>query len=549
MFVLCLWFGMGATLPKAYAEQLDAVSLFVNQCLDYSEQFTPDFNSATALERNTIGLQNLADRLQYYRHFQLSNDDNEWLLQCQLSVADAINRLLNAPQMPAFIAQQTASNSPQLSALAKRYQFLRSQQFDAQQKLKLATLQAAVKQRLKSANFAIELAECALVTDGDPERHQPLASSIAQYMLNQSDSNCRMQVWQAYQARAVDYVKADINTLTEIQQQQASSQGFSHYVDAAFSHTLLGSADSAAAFLAAIVQPINVAPWNIGQQLKIAPKAEFSSLTRTDYIQQLTGQLQRLGITLQAVDENWLRLWHQQRYLGDVMLSEGRPEALLLRYAVVGQQTGIARLNLPAQLSNIAALQQANHAVAEIVGMMAASGQFYLINNLETEQDSNQLGTLWLNEYLNQQFHAEFPNGTREALFAQYQTQFERLKAIAALSLYRPKLSVNLQQDFANVFGSEWPQADILPYTFIGVSESGPLYLAQLFQRQLARALTLETETCDAAKVFSTLVVNEPQDDLRVIVEHIWPDGGIQQFIRQFNHGEYSPSLSTQCQF
>ncbi|KFZ37239.1 hypothetical protein HR45_11185 [Shewanella mangrovi] len=542
---ICSLFSMSRC---ALAEPMDAVSLFVNQCLDYSSEFHADFSSATALERQTIGLQNLVDRLQYYRQFRLSDDDKEWLLQCQLSVADTMNKLLSNSQMTAFIARELTSGDPQRQALAKRYRNFQAQQLSEADKLKLTTAKTAIKQRLKSSSFQLELGECALAPS-ENETHNRLSSTIVKYLLQQPNEACRKTVWQTYQQRAVEYVASDLGMLLQIQEQLANRQGFEHYTDAAFSHTLLASAINAHDFLAALKRPINVAPWNIGQSLKATAKTNFTRMTRAQYLSNLTTTLRPLGIELETVTDNWLRLWHEQRLLGDIMLAQGSNHAMLLRYSVVGRQTGLARLTLKDEFTRITDLQQANNAVAEVLAMMAAGGKYYLLNNVHEYQDTNELAALWLSAYLDQQLHAAFDANSREALFDSYQTQMERIKAVSALTFYTADDSISLTTEFRQVFAESWQDAAVMPFTFYGISDLGPLYLVHLFQQQLAYALQRETMNCNPADLFNVIVVNEEQHNADYLIHRVWPNGGIRQFIAQFHAGQYSPSLSTQCNF
>lgn len=519
-------------LSSSPAQALDAVSLFVNQCLEYNDNFSADFTDATTLERQTLGLQNLNDRVQYYRQFRLSSDDQEWLLQCQLSVAATTTKLLHAPELNTLIEQLAASSQPQHRALAARYQYFQRQQFNDADKIRLTTAQTAIKQRLNSSSFQLDLGSCAL--DKTADAAQPFNQSIARYLMAQPDEDCRYKVWSAFQTRAVDTVKADLATLTDIRDELAQAQGFHNYAELQFQHTLIGNANNAKAFLQAIQQSVVVTPWNIGQQLRTAAKTPFSALPQADYLQQLTAALATLGVTLETVNPEWLRLWHQQRLLGDVMLTPGKPMALLLRRSVVGHQTGISYLSLPADFSRPAQVKRANSAIAEMVAMMAASGRYSLLNEFSAESDAQYLAQDWLAHYLDKQLAVNYSADSREALYQQYQQQFERINALAALKFYTEDGSINLSHAFAESFGRDWPQASLLPFTFPGIADAGPLYFSHLLQQQLASALVQHTKDCDAALLFNRIVVNEQQQDVTQLLQQIWPEGMV-GFIAQLS--------------
>ncbi|MCH1923818.1 M3 family metallopeptidase [Shewanella sp. C32] len=510
-------------LSSSAAHALDAVSLFVNQCLEYNDNFSADFSDATTLERQTLGLQNLNDRVQYYRQFQLSSDDQEWLLQCQLAVATTTTKLLHAPELTTLIEQLATSSQPQQRALAARYRYFQQQQFNDADKIRLTTAQTAIKQRLSSSSFQLDFGSCALGSPADEA--QPFDQSIARYLMAQPDEDCRYKVWSAFQTRAVDTVKADLATLTDIRDELAQAQGFHNYAELQFQHTLIGNANNTKAFLQAMQQSVVVTPWNIGQQLRTAAKTPFAQLSQAAYLQQLTAALATLGVRLETINHEWLRLWHQQRLLGDVMLTSGKPMALLLRRSVVGHQTGISYLSLPADFSRPAQVKRANNAMAEMLATMAASGRYSLLNEFAAESDTQYLAQDWLAHYLDQQLAVNYAANSREALFQQYQQQFERINALAALKFYTEDRSINLSHEFAASFGRDWPQAALLPFTFPGIADAGPLYFSHLLQQQLSSELMQHTQNCDAALLFNRIVVNEQQQDVAQLLQQIWPEG------------------------
>lgn len=542
----------GAMLLALPAYALDPVSLFVNQCLDYNEKFNVDFANATTLERKTLGLQNLSDRVQYYRQFHLSSDDNEWLLQCQLAVASTTSSLLKSTELDALLTRAATYHGPQaaeLHGLVSRYRYLQQHQLQEADKIAATSAQTAIKQRLASNSFSVDLGNCALPaatsdaeqqTTEQQDKPQQLNQSIARYLLKQPDESCRQKVWQAYQTRAVPAVKADLAKLVNIQTQQAMAIGFQSYSDMLFANTLMGNAANATAFLQAMGRNVAVTPWNIGVTLKAAAKTPAIALNRMQYLHKLTDALTPLDVTLEHVNEQWLRLWHRQRLLGDVMLTNGVPHAIEMRRAVVGHQTGIAYLSLPAEFKSVRQLKRADSAMAQIITSMAAGSRFSLVNGFKLPQDSQQLAQHWLTDYLEQQyrdsqFSTDYSPGSREALYHSYQAQFERLNALAALKFYGQSSAIDLTQAFNASFGQPWADSNTLPYSFAGIADAGPLYYSHMFQRQLAKALRQHTQNCAPAMLFEQLVVNEQQQPVVALLGKIWPQG-IQQFIAELHH-------------
>ncbi|QVK23036.1 hypothetical protein KHX94_18275 [Shewanella dokdonensis] len=180
-------------------------------------------------------------------------------MQCQLTLADAVDRVLTAPQLPQLIAHMRQTDTPGLKQLAQKYQYLLEHQLPLEQKARLSTAQASIRQHLKSNNFQLAFGDCALpsktpetTTQATPEQapvqSKPLARNIASYLLQQPDEHCRYEVWRRYQTRVKDAVKPMLNKVLQQRQQQAQLAGVDNYADFLLQQQLVGSAKQLSIF-------------------------------------------------------------------------------------------------------------------------------------------------------------------------------------------------------------------------------------------------------------------------------------------------------------
>lgn len=159
-----------STLGAAYAAP-SPVPLLVEQCLrqpniDLAGAFasyarTRNLSALTladkvlVLEQQTIGLNNVNDRLTYYRGLPLSGDERQGLLQCQLRLADTLSHLLNQAEFSqlAFELTQAASENDDAAnqeqvLLGEQLTALLRQHLSIMDKAKLHTAQASIRQGL-----------------------------------------------------------------------------------------------------------------------------------------------------------------------------------------------------------------------------------------------------------------------------------------------------------------------------------------------------------------------------------------------------------------
>ncbi|MCL1073070.1 M3 family metallopeptidase [Shewanella dokdonensis] len=549
-FIALLLFGW---LSPTVTASTVAIPLLVNQCLNYSSDFHPDFSSVTALERQTIGLQNISDQLNYYRSFPLPNAAREALLQCQLTLADAVDRVLTAPQLPQLIAHMRQTDTPGLKQLAQKYQYLLEHQLPLEQKARLSTAQASIRQHLKSNNFQLAFGDCALpsktpetTTQATPEQapvqSKPLARNIASYLLQQPDEHCRYEVWRRYQTRVKDAVKPMLNKVLQQRQQQAQLAGVDNYADFLLQQQLVGSAKQLSIFLNAMASELPVAPWDIGLKLAELPSTEIDQISSEAFLKVSLSQLQQLGISHEYIDKHWLRLWYRNRLLGEILLSEApKNRHLLIRRSVIGQQTGQSQLELKPQLQTLWDYQTAVTAVSEAVTQLAAGGRYYLDNGFALPQDAGRIGELWLEHFLSANFsHQLQPQiGSREQLAEDYRQHLALFQATVALALYQQPDTTPSAMIYRSLFAGEWPQSEDYAYSFSAIADTGPLVYAPIWQQIVAQAIYQTTRSCAPKQLFEELVINEDGNDIRPIMAQIWGADAVNRVMTQIHQGQF----------
>ena len=149
------------------------VPLLVEQCLrppniDLNSAFSRYANThnlptlmlsdkALVLEQHTIGLNNINDRLNYYRGLSLSGEERQGLLQCQLRLADILNDLLSQAAFNQLVDELTDaadkhSNDEHLTQdqllFGEQLVALLRQHQSPLDKAKLHTAQATIRQGL-----------------------------------------------------------------------------------------------------------------------------------------------------------------------------------------------------------------------------------------------------------------------------------------------------------------------------------------------------------------------------------------------------------------
>jgi len=598
------------------------VPLLVEQCLrqpniDLADAFANYANThqlpnltladkALVLEQQTIGLNNVNDRLTYYRGLPLSGDEHQGLLQCQLRLADTLSDLLNQTefsQLALELTQATLVNhdtaSREQALLGEQLTALLHQHLSIIDKAKLHTAQASIRQGLGNQQFQLDIqaAQCQLTdkeavvntanneeetSDKTDDPQSRFSGTIASYLLKQPNGECRQALWQAYQGRARVHNQITLHRIAELRQRIANDRGFSDYTSYSLHNQLLNTPELVKAFLDSQTEAIQVAPWDLGLSLSQLPSAETTALNTREQLNKALTTLSEFGLrfevigehldstatqtTLAKVQQQILRVYHMDRLLGEVYLAIGAPDEVnknasqhTLRQSVIGQQFGQQALELPATLNNFKEIERFNEALAQTITSLARGSHFYLNNTLGPTLDTNQLPSLWLAKVLRQalfpQFNAQYIQ-PRERLANAYATQLKVFRAKVALNFYQSlnqQSYPDLQGEFSKSFGGNWTQAIDYPYSFNAIANEGPRSYQSLWQAKLATLVYQSTQDCqDKLGLFNLLVINETaftlSEQLRVILGAPVDPAALIQRITHVSSSEHHPHITTETQ-
>ncbi|MFB2683687.1 M3 family metallopeptidase [Shewanella mangrovisoli] len=527
-------------------------------------------DKALVLEQQTIGLNNVNDRLTYYRGLPLSGDERQGLLQCQLRLADTLSDLLNQAEFSqlAFELTQAAlenhnAASQEQALLGEQLTALLRQHLSIMDKAKLHTAQASIRQGLGNQQFQLDIqaANCKLSDEGaevntanneeETANSGTFSGTIASYLLKQPNAECRQTLWQAYQGRAREHNQVALHRIAELRQRLANDAGFSDYASYSLKDQLLNTPELVKAFLDSQTEAIQVAPWDLGRTLSQLPSAQTTALNTRELLDKALTTLGEFGLRFEVIGEHLdstahqttlsqtalsqtapaqaqqqiLRVYHTDRLLGEVYLALGAQDKVnkpsnanqhTLRQSVIGQQFGQQALELPATLNNFKDIERFTQALADAITSLARGSHFYLNNTLGPTLDTNQLPSLWLAKVLRQALFPQFDTQyiqPRETLASAYATQLKVFRAKVALNFYQ---SLNQQSypdlpaEFSKSFGANWAQAIDYPYSFNAIASEGPRYYQSLWQAKLATLVHQSTQDCqDKLGLFNLLVVNE----------------------------------------
>lgn len=516
---------------------------------------------ALALEQQTISLNNINDRLTYYRQFALSGTEREGILQCQLRLADSLANLLATQELTTLTAQLRQGDAQQIQ-LSEQLHRLLLQPWRSEDKAKLHTAQASLHQGLASQHFQLRLnPACQLSphsqshqqtnnqTHNQQERND-FTGNIAGYLMRQNNADCRKTVWQTYQARASLRNQAPLQRIMALRAKIAEQAGFADYTSLVLNSQFLSRPEWVKQFLDSQTENMAVAPWDLGRTLAAmdARKPTAFSLDSAAVLTQSFAYLARFDIRVEALSDTpavstpassfesrtqqtspsqlrLFRVYHQQRLLGELYVSfaakaRNSNTHHTLRQAVIGQQFGQQALDFSAQLTKLSDITQFSDALAQAISALAKGSHFYLINTLAPNQDTTQVGALWLGAQLQRHLLATLATQTSpivqsdKATLAQaYIRQLQVFRAKVALNQYQilPHQSYgNLATEFSLSFGAKWDKPQDYAYSFSAIADEGPLYYQALWQRALADYIDRFTQTCaDPRVLFNQLVVNE----------------------------------------
>ena len=547
---------------------VNPIPLLVEQCLQLPQPtITLSANNDVALdavqfERQLIGLNNINDRLKYYRDFPINRESREALLNCQLSLADKLDVLVNQADYYPLVLRLSASDNQQHQALGQQLQALAYQHLGQAEKAQLHTAQAGIRQNLldQQLSLTISAKQCQLspvagkdnvrtppdeasdtATSTAPASDESFNHSIAGYLLAQPKSECRKMVWQEYQGRATARNHSALNRIFQLRQQQALRHGFSDYASLALSQQTLNTPELVDIFLTSQIESLHLAPWNIGQALASLDSEHFAPISSDDLMATYQGTLTELGLKFETLSADITRVWYQGRLLGELYLvPSDRNRVNVLRYSVIGQQFGQVALSYKSMQSSAKDVNNFSQQVSEAIVTLATGSHYYLSSALGFSQDSHDIPALWLTQVLNHSLisahHIDInraqsrqltPNTqggsnayhviTRTELAARYRKQLQVFRAMTALHYYQSPSDATphnqLSDIFKQSFGEYWQSVEDYPYSFSGIAVQGPLVYQGLWQETLANYLYRSNPLClTEPQIFEHLVVNPNGD-------------------------------------
>lgn len=307
-------------------------------------------DKALVLEQQTIGLNNINDRLNYYRGWSLSGEERQGLLQCQLRLADVLSQLFSQTeyrQLADELSHRVDKNRSDDEHLAQDQRLLGAQlsalleqQQSALDKAKLYTAQATIGQGLSRQQFqlAIQGTQCQLPQETMPNStnnalntnnaahygvnnsadtaspafsgagsdsgiiSNTASSAVASYLLKQPDPQCRQLLWQAYQGRAREHNQLALQRIATLRQQMANDTHFVDFASYSLANQQLNSPALVKQFLDSQTESIQTAPWDIGRRL-----SQLTSQLTSQISSQITSQSRSEsnhaeGISLNSAD-------------------------------------------------------------------------------------------------------------------------------------------------------------------------------------------------------------------------------------------------------
>ncbi len=505
------------------AHAASPTSLLSRQCLQYQVDLNQLARQnlamqAVVLERQLLGLFNLTDSVNYYRTNinSADNQSNEQLLRCQLRLADTFAEITQHPEVQQLAKQLKLSQIDEQKKLGQRLTKLITNTTSIQEKARSHVLEASITHTLRQRNLSLILGNehCNLtLADNEQSQSETFKGSVASYLIKQQDQHCRKQVWQAYQLRSKDKNQQYLSTYLAEKQQVAIQQQFTSYASYQLSEQYLSSPELVQQFLNAITQP-TISPWDLGLTLNQANKTTIKAISSREMLTNIEQQLANFGIQFETVTPHILRIWHEQRLLGELFIGQHpKIQAHKIRQSVVGHQFGQVALNYPEQLTDYQAQKQFIEEFAQALNQLVKGGRYYLNNKIGDTIDSALVGQYWLNEYLTQQLLTPLEANSREAYLYQFAQQQRVFRSKLALHFYNGTLDNQvIAQQFKHSFTQEWPQAAEAIYSFNGVINEGPLYYHTLWQSTLANLIHQSQKCCQTQRqVFEILLINEDQ--------------------------------------
>ncbi|MGX9460319.1 hypothetical protein ACWXWU_03640 [Shewanella sp. A14] len=574
IFVVILFFNMLVTV-NAVANPL---ALFVEQCLQYQpnlgQNSFANFQSveqqAVEFEKHTLALNNINDRVQYYRPFANDSQNQQGLLWCQLHLADELYTLTSSPNIQLLI-EKTPFLSLPYNQFGKRLASIKQSQWSLIEKSKLHSAQASIHQALSQRQFTLHFnqQDCVLTNNSDTE-HTNIKTSLAKYLIKQPQEHCRKQAWLAYQVRNKTKQIPALELIHQLKQKHAILQGYNNTAQEQLARYGL-TPQQLQQFLTSQTTNLKIAPWNIAHALANTKKSpNINPLASRQFLQQALDSLASLGLTFEHITQKKttidttstdntyiIRVWHQQRLLGEMFIdpqsksqSNSNINAQLIKQTVIGHQFGQYALSFPVLLTHVEQQQKLINALSQAIVSLAQGGSFYFLTNKAQNPNAHAIATQWLMHYIQQQLNLP-QMSERRRLAAQYQQQLWVFRAKVTLAFYQYSgkfdnaeqhnwLNHNLQLSsaFEQSFGQQWPNATDEIYSYQAIANEGISHYLPLWQTALTQLIIAETSTrLSTTEIFNVLVVNEKQLSLNDQLEQlIGLPTDPHSLIRRFKH-------------
>ncbi|GLP96169.1 M3 family metallopeptidase [Paraferrimonas sedimenticola] len=449
------------------------------------------------LERADLARYNLSDAIDYQKsrwgsHF--SRDQHGLLLACQQRIASQHKQRLQQLLREGWPERLKASSNPEFANLAKRW--LQLYQKDALNQQPLAQLSqfAEFRARLKASRAKIDLTKI----DCQLSDNSISMAQVPSYLINQADENCRRTVWQAYQLRGGDAVEQLLARIYQQQREQAKRAGYREVAEHQLSRNWLSEVDWVYQYLLASYSKDHAAaPWQLARLLK-----QDSELSETsDSIQVLTDTAEELGLRLEGLQDNYFRVWLEQRLLGELRVNwqDGDIGSWVIRQSIVGVQVGVVELQAPANISLARQQHKYHMAIARALKSLAAGSRFYWNNRIGLHAEASHLASYWLSAMWQPRF------GLTQAQFDS-RRNLHNARALQALTDNHSQLERPTDL-FSKRFGESAPEVEL---RFASQARLGANVYQSLWAQDAGRWLALrhQNQCLPLDSIFNTLFVN-----------------------------------------
>ncbi|MBR9727875.1 hypothetical protein ACFOD0_01975 [Shewanella intestini] len=544
-------------LAVAFHAAANPIDLFSHQCITYAPKinghhfstqktYTPSVYQLklTQFDQHLLGLNNLKDRLLYYRSLNLSSQQRQLLLQCQIHISDSLNQLINT--------HADFLKSPVLSQVPLRYQNAantllkqRLTQQQVQQKSSRLVAQTIYQQAFKQYKAIIKINDIACQLNN--KARLSTTQDVARYLMFQPLSRCRKPVWLQYQLRTKQDNLASLEYLWDHFNHDAKKSGFQNDTDLQLAKISL-TKQQALAFINAKSQHLSteqtVTPWNMASALhqNKANSPHLHNPVNIDshaFVLSAIDALTEIGLRFELIptDEHKqnrqshfelaqpfvYRIWHKSRLLGqlDVFINDNitKPQGSLIRKTIIGQQYGQWVISLPTKELTGTNQRKFISLLSQSMTSLAQAHWLYTTSVQEQSQLSFGIGKLWLESYLHHNTRLYNDSGIYKQT-RQFKQSWQLYRAQLAIEFYSLKRldwqSPEYQQfqqamadSFYDIFGEKWIDASESLFTFGSLASQRALIILPQWQQALATLITKQHRRgLTNQQIFDLLIIN-----------------------------------------